>query len=785
MIDLNMIDLNMIDLNRYLLFLVLLLFSSGCTSNTEAPEEDTAKLMDKTGTVSETQNPGDKTDHETETDQPTPRNSPKVRQMNALANSNSPYLLQHASNPVDWVEWSEEAFERARKEGKPILLSIGYSTCHWCHVMAHESFEDETVAKFINEHFIAIKVDREERPDVDRIYMTYVQSTTGHGGWPMTVFLTPERIPFYGGTYFPKDRFLDLLMTVNKLWTTKREEFTGIGQRFVDFLQQQVKQTELISNGDLQPELLLKAVVRQLNQQYDEQYAGFGGAPKFPRPVIFAPLITYGRLFTEDPLAKQAMDRTVETLRAMANGGMYDHIGGGFHRYSVDRYWHVPHFEKMMYDQGQLAVVYADVGSLLDDNRLVSVAEDICQYVQHRMTAPNGCFYSAEDADSLAEAGEHESKEGAFYVWKYSELVDLLGDEEASLCAAYYQLSPTGNVRPESDPQREFTGLNVLTRVADVSAFATEHKLSPEELSTKVANWRKILQAARDKRPRPHLDDKILVAWNGLMISGFVRTYLATGNHSYLKSAEKAANAVRELCWDDQEKILYRIYRGERGSVRGFADDYAMLIQSLLDLHEANGSASALHWAIELQQVFNKRFAREAGGWFETDGTDRSLLSRMQEAYEGAEPSANATAVRNCLRFASLLGNDENAQQARQTLSRYANNMQQQPLALPTMINSAYLAAQNAPSVVIAEGKNAKELRTVFHQIDVPGSTLLTVSEKTESFLKAPWLVAMKNRDGNAQAFVCEGKSCKAPTTEPDKLREQLETALHRLQKTP
>ncbi len=768
------------DVHRCFLLIALLYFFPGCGNSFQPALDSPGKQL-----LADEPVPNEKNSTKENTEStPHKKETPKVPQMNALAKSKSPYLLQHASNPVNWVEWNEEAFERARKEGKPILLSIGYSTCHWCHVMAHESFEDETVAKFINEHFIAIKVDREERPDVDRIYMTYVQSTTGHGGWPMTVFLTPERIPFYGGTYFPKDRFLDLLMTVNKLWKTKREEFTGIGQQFVDFLQQQVAETKNESGDDLQPELLLKTVVHELNQQYDEAYAGFGGAPKFPRPVIFAPLITYAQLFKEDPLAKRAMERTVTTLRAMANGGMYDHIGGGFHRYSVDKYWHVPHFEKMMYDQGQLAAMYADVGSLTGDEQLISVAEDICNYVQQRMTAPSGGFYSAEDADSLTEAGGHESKEGAFYVWEYSELVKLLGGEEAKLCAAYFQSSKTGNVQPESDPQREFTGLNVFTRVADVSAFATKHNLSLESLNSKVATWRKTLYAARSKRSRPHLDDKILVAWNGLMISGFVRTYVATDNSSYLESAENGVNAVRELCWDDQEKILYRLYRGERGSVRGFADDYAMLIQSLIDLHEANGSASALRWANELQQSFNKRFSREAGGWYETDGADRSLLSRMQEAYEGAEPSANAVSVRNCLRLASLLGEDDYAKQARKTLVRYASNMQRQSQALPTMISNAYLSVQDAPSVVIAEGKDADELRAIFHQVAVPGSTLLTINEETRSYLKAPWLIAMKNRDGAAQAFVCEGKSCKAPTTEAEELRLQLQTALERLNQT-
>ncbi len=765
-------------MNRFLLLIFLICYS-GCDTDEPVPIEPLGEQH------FETESTIDKNRSNKVKTKSNPQNEkrPKASRMNDLAKSKSPYLLQHADNPVNWVEWGEAAFERASKEGKPILLSVGYSTCHWCHVMAHESFEDETVAKFINDHFIAIKVDREERPDVDRIYMTYVQSTTGHGGWPMTVFLTPERIPFYGGTYFPKERFLDLLMTVNKLWGTKRDEFTGIGQQFVEFLQQQVAETKDETEIELQSDWLLKNAVQQLNLQYDETYAGFGGAPKFPRPVIFAPLVTYARLFPDDPLAKRAMQQTVSTLRAMANGGMYDHIGGGFHRYSVDKYWHVPHFEKMMYDQGQLATLYADLGLLLNDEQFISVAEDICNYVQKRMTAPGGGLYSAEDADSLTEADGHESKEGAYYLWKYSELVELLGEEEAKLCAAYYQSSEAGNVRPESDPHREFVGLNVFARVADVAALAKEFDSTPKSLDEKVTRWRKKLYDARIKRPKPHLDDKILVAWNGLMISGFVHTYIATGKKTYLESAENAVNAIRELCWDDRENILYRIFREERGSVHGFADDYAMLIQSLIDLHEANGSAFALRWADELQQVFNKRFARKTGGWYETDGADRLLLSRMQEAYEGAEPGANSVSIRNCLRLASLLGNEEYAGQVQRTLARYAGNMNQQPQALPAMISTASVWDQNVPSVVIVDGNNAEELRKVFHEIAVPGSTLLTINEQTRDYLQAPWLVAMKNRHGNAQAFLCEGKSCQAPTTDASVLRLQLQNAMKRLQR--
>lgn len=760
----------MLRFRYYAAFLVVIGLCNGCDRDLETPKKQTSEVPTSRSKI--------------QIDVAVPRlEILKDQTMNALAESQSPYLLQHADNPVNWMEWGEEAFELARKQGKPILLSIGYSTCHWCHVMAHESFEDEAVAMLINRHFIAIKVDREERPDVDRIYMTYVQATTGYGGWPMTVFLTPERIPFYGGTYYPKDRFVELLGTVGTLWKTKREEFTSNGQQFVDYLQKQVANTKGDSASDLQPGLLLENVVQATNRQYDETYAGFGPAPKFPRPVLFAPLITYAR-FYEDPLAKNVMDRTVATLRAMADGGMYDHIGGGFHRYSVDKYWHVPHFEKMMYDQGQLAVVYADLGMLLGDEHLIAVAEDICDYVQQQMTAPSGGLYSAEDADSLTEIGGHESREGAYYVWKYKDLIELLGNEEAKLCAAYYQAMESGNVRPESDPQREFVGLNVFTRVADVEAFSKSHHLSKDLLGSKVASWRKALFSARSNRPRPHLDDKILVAWNSLMISGFVRTYVATGNKSYLDSAEAAVAALRQLCWDDQEKILYRLFRGERSSVFGFADDYAMLIQALIDLHEANGSATALRWANELQQVLNKRFAHPAGGWYETDGSDGSLLSRMQESYEGAEPSANAVSVRNCLRLASLLGEETYAEQACKAILRYTKEMQQQGQAVPSMISNSFLSTHDAPSVVIVQGEQTEALRAAFHAAAVPGSTLLTINEETREFLQAPWLKAMKNRDGDAQAFVCEGKSCKAPTTDAAELTLQLQTAMQRLSKT-
>src|SRR5581483_1902631 len=467
---------------------------------------------------------------------------------NRLAREKSPYLLQHADNPVDWFPWGEEAFAKARAENKPIFLSIGYSTCHWCHVMAHESFESEETAALMNREFVNVKVDREERPDVDRVYMTFVQATTGHGGWPMSVWLTPNLQPFVGGTYFPpEDRhghpaFRKVIAGIANAWKQNREQIVEQGERIIEVLRE--SQNAAPDSRKIDNDVLDKAF-EQFSRTFDAHEGGFGSAPKFPRPATFNFLTRYYARARN----QRALDVDLFTLRKMAAGGMHDHLGGGFHRYSVDRYWHVPHFEKMLYDQAQLAVAYLEAFQITQDRQFESVARDILDYVLRDMTSAEGGFYSAEDADSLLEHGKPEHAEGAFYVWTEKEIDDVLGDE-AEAFKLHYGVQENGNAPDGSDPQREFVGKNILI----------ERGVAQDRQS--LARSREKLLSIRCKRPRPHLDDKIIAAWNGLMISAFARAGAALNEPKYLDAAKRAAEFIRQNLW--QNEILFRSYREGR-----------------------------------------------------------------------------------------------------------------------------------------------------------------------------------------------------------------------------
>src|SRR6266581_9408802 len=467
---------------------------------------------------------------------------------NRLAHEKSPYLLQHAHNPVDWYPWGEEAFAKARRENKPIFLSIGYSTCHWCHVMAHESFENEETAAIMNREFVNIKVDREERPDVDRVYMTFVQATTGGGGWPMSVWLTPDLKPFVGGTYFPPvDRygqpgFTKVLERIAAAWKQDHEKIAEQGSKLLEALREsQNAQPEAAAKIDDQ---LFQTAYEQLSRSFDDKEGGFGTAPKFPRPVSLNFLT---RFYTRDPKSesgKHALEMDLVTLRKMAAGGMHDHLGGGFHRYSVDRYWHVPHFEKMLYDQAQLAITYLDAFQMTQNRQYESVARDILDYVARDMTSKEGGFFSAEDADSrvvggIDDPGHAKTAEGAFYVWTKKEIDEALGDT-AEIFNFHYGMQSHGNAPEGSDPHDEFRGKNILIERHTIGETAEHFRDTEEQIAKSLAQSREKLLAIRSKRPRPHLDDKIIAAWNGLMISAFARAAQVLDEPRYLESATRA-----------------------------------------------------------------------------------------------------------------------------------------------------------------------------------------------------------------------------------------------------
>src|SRR6267143_449158 len=533
---------------------------------------------------------------------------------NRLIREKSPYLLQHAHNPVDWFSWGEDAFAKARSEDKPIFLSIGYSTCHWCHVMEHERFESRNVAQILNRHFVSIKVDREERPDVDRVYMLFVQSTTGSGGWPMSVFLTPQLQPFFGGTYNPpKDRygrpgFGTLLERLAGIWQQHQDKVINQGHQFTDALNDAL--TKKVSQpADAMRAEWLDTADRQIASGFDPEEGGFGPAPKFPRPAVFHFLLRYWSRTG----SATALDMSLFTLRKMAAGGMYDHLGGGFHRYSVDGRWHVPHFEKMLYDQAQLVSIYTEAYQITGDTLFARVVDETLGYLIRHLAAPEGGFYSAEDADSLPAAAASEKKEGAFYVWTDSEINAVLTPDESLVFRRSYGVEKAGNVRADSDPHGELSGQNVLFRQNDTELVA--------KLTGKTqAEVEKLLMSARDKIFR---------------------------NPIHLQHAQRIASFLQNQLYSGS---LLRSYRQGPGTVPGFAEDYAFLIQGLFDLYEADFDYQWLRWAIELQSEFEKRFADPAGGFFNTEGSAADILFSLKDDHDGAEPSANSVAAMNLIR---------------------------------------------------------------------------------------------------------------------------------------
>ncbi len=688
---------------------------------------------------------------------------------NHLAGEKSPYLLQHQHNPVDWYPWGSAAFEKAKRENKPIFLSIGYSTCHWCHVMAHESFEEEATAKILNEHFVSIKVDREERPDVDRVYMTFVQATTGGGGWPMTVFLTPELKPFVGGTYFPPEDkygrpgFKTLLRRIIDGWTKDRASIIAHGDKVVEQLRGMGAGGK---PGDLKlSEAMLLNALNPFVRTYDEEWGGFGDAPKFPRPSALNFLF---RIYARDAASrdgKAALGMALGTLHKMADGGMHDHLGGGFHRYSVDRFWHVPHYEKMLYDQAQLVGSYLDAFQATHDAAWEKTARDILDYVRRDMTAREGGFFSAEDADSLIEHGKPEHAEGAFYVWEKAEIDRVLGDA-APVFNRVYGVVAEGNSPAGSDPHGELKGKNTLI----VREPATDASLAAS---------RKKLFDLRAQRPRPHLDDKIITAWNGLMISAFARAAQVLDDPAYLASAQHAAKFLREQMWRDG--ALRRSYREGASEVPGFAEDYAFLIAGLLDLYEADFDTAHLAWAVELQAKMDALFFdAEHGGYFSTSGADASVLLRMKEEYDGAEPSPGSIAAANLLRLAQLTNDPKLRERADRTLAAASEQLANLPSAAPQMLCALDASLAKPRQIVIAGKRDAADTKALLREVRarlIPNKlVLLADGAEGQAWLgqKLEFIRTATPIDGKAAAYVCENFVCQLPTNDPAKLRELL-----------
>lgn len=689
---------------------------------------------------------------------------------NRLAFEKSPYLLQHRTNPVDWFPWGEEAFSVARATNRPVFLSVGYSTCHWCHVMAHESFENPEISRLMNEFFVNVKVDREERPDIDRIYMAFVQATTGAGGWPMSVWLTPQGEPFFGGTYYPpEDRygrpgFPRILRAISEMWEREPAQMRQQGEAIFAALK---KAPPHQPSRFMSAHSICSLVLKQFALAFDAENGGFGRNPKFPRPSTFEYLL---RCPKEE---KQARHMCLFSLRKIALGGICDHLGGGFHRYSVDEFWHVPHFEKMLYDQAQLAVAFTEAFQISGDPVLVQAAIHTLDYVARDLSHADGGFYSAEDADSEIPEGSGRHAEGAFYLWKHSEIMNLLGSDLGALFCKAYGVLGAGNAPESGDPQGEFKGLNILARKLVPENLAQEMNLPLETIETSLAEARHQLCIKRSQRPRPSLDDKILAAWNGLAISGFARAGIVFGRDDWLKRATRAAEFLHAYMWIDGR--LIRSWREGASSIAGFTADYACVIQGLLDLYEADFNSKWLEWVLELQSVLDhKLWDEENGIYFESSGEDVRLPRSIRETYDGAEPAANSVCAMNLFRLSRMLRHGEFEERSRRILSAFSENMA--TMALPFLLGVACCWEEPSEEIVIAGPPDSPQTRALVHAVRRrfrPNSVLLLSDSENGSellFRTNPLLREMKAVNGQPAAYICGGYICQAPIVDPKKI---------------
>jgi uncharacterized protein YyaL (SSP411 family) len=701
---------------------------------------------------------------------------------NRLAQEKSPYLLQHAHNPVDWYPWGEEAFQTARVQNKPIFLSIGYATCHWCHVMERESFENEEIAALMNRHYVAIKVDREERPDVDRIYMTFVQTTTGSGGWPMSVWLTPELQPFFGGTYFPPENrwghpgFGSILTQIAQAWASDRQKIEESARHVVEQLKKQVEVAPGRAGAPYDA-ATLESAFSIFRRTFDSSLGGFGPAPKFPRVSVHHFLLRYYAR-TKNP---EALDMVLLTLREMAKGGMNDQLGGGFHRYSVDDRWRVPHFEKMLYDQAQIAISCLEAFQATGDRQYADTARRIFDYVLRDMTDAGGGFYSAEDADS-AIAPEHPDLkgEGAFYIWSLEEIRSLVSQPAADWFCYRYGVAAGSNV--ESDPHGEFTGKNILYQAHTVEETARHFSQPPGAVQNGIDRACGLLMAARAKRVRPLLDDKILTAWNGLMISAFAKGGAVLDDPRYAEAARRASEFVIGHLYDAPSGRLLRRYREGDAAIPAFLDDYAMFVQGLLDLYEAQFDRRHLELAARLTEKQIELFEdTESGAFFSTAAGDHRLVLRVKEDYDGAEPSGNSVALMNLVRLARMTNRAAFAASAERTLAAFASRLALAPVAIPQMLTACEFLLGEPREIILVGRRDSVEMRALLRELHtrfVPSRVLLMIdSTETRQALAAaiPSVASMNPVEGRASAYVCRNYTCQLPVSEPAKFAELIQ----------
>jgi uncharacterized protein YyaL (SSP411 family) len=689
------------------------------------------------------------------------RAKPKTTKGNRLGDEKSPYLLQHADNPVDWFPWGEEAFETARREDKPIFLSIGYSTCHWCHVMAHESFEDPAVAKMMNDNFVNIKVDREERPDIDGIYMTVCQMMTGSGGWPLTIVMTPDKSPFFAGTYFPKEsRFgrggmLDMVPQLAKVWRERRDEVNASAEQITAELVKQVASTR----GDEMDDRFINTTALQLNQRFDEENGGFGSAPKFPSPHQLTFLLRFWRREADE----WSNEMTVRTLKAMRKGGIYDHVGFGFHRYSTDARWLLPHFEKMLYDQAGLLIAYTEAFQATGDIEFRSVAGEIVEYVLRDMTSPEGAFYSAEDADS-------EGEEGKFYVWTLPQLEEVLGKEDGALAATVWNAKKGGNFHDEASGQA--SDANVLHLTDEVKETAMSLGMTEDALVQRKEAIRLKLLQGRSTRVRPGLDDKVLTDWNGFMIAALAKAGSALGEPSYIDAAEQAVAFVLKTLKRDEGRLLHR-YRDGEAAIAGHLDDHAFLVWGLLELYEATFDARYLEEANSINKAMLDNFwDEEAGGFYLTAADGEELLVRQKETYDGAMPSGNSVAMLNLLRLSHLTGDTDLVKRASEMGATFSAEVGKMPSGYTQMMSALDMALGGGQEVVIVGDPDKEDTVSMLQALRrpfLPDKVVLLKrpgDDQDDIVDLAPFLKDHHQLDGKATAYVCRDHFCNNPTTD-------------------
>ncbi len=682
---------------------------------------------------------------------------------NRLASESSPYLLQHADNPVDWYPWGEEAFEKAKQEDKPVLVSIGYATCHWCHVMAHESFEDDEIAALMNEAFINIKVDREERPDIDNTYMLVCQMMTGSGGWPLNVFLTPDKKPFYAATYIPRQGrhgrpgMRELIPWISQLWENERKKITNSTEEIINAFQK----SNDFEGGNLMTSEVLDKAYRQYEQKFDSEYGGFSSSPKFPSPHNLMLLLRYAKRNSDS----KALKMVEKTLTQMQYGGIFDHIGLGFHRYSTDREWLVPHFEKMLYDQATLIIAYTEGWKCTGNPLFKQTVGDIINYAIRKMQNEDGGFFSAEDADS-------EGEEGKFYVWSISEIREILPQTQAELFVEVYNLTEEGNYKDEATGQH--TGKNIPHLTKSLKELATERNMDKDKLASELESIRQELMKEREKRVHPLLDDKILTDWNGLLITALAKAGEAFQNEEYIKHAERCWTFVSTNMFLDSNSLKHR-YRNGDVAIDAHADDFAFLIWGLIELYEATFKSQYLKKAVVLNQQFIERFwDKESGGFYFTSESSEELLGRKKEIYDGAVPSSNSVAMLNLLRLGRMTGNTDWEEMADSANQLFSSDIRKAPTGFGFALMGVDFATGAPQEIIITGKKDAKDTQRMLDLLNkqfLPNAVILLNDPDDETIRDlAPYLSKFDMKDEKATAYVCQNYSCELPTNDPEKM---------------